>query len=570
VGLRAKTALILGGVVIALVTVLYLVLGGMNTEEYRRLEDEEVVRNLSRAASAIEEELETLETLILDWAVWDDAYEYARKPNQAFEDSKLSSTALGAIGLDRVVIRDASRTLATRQRLDTGVYEPTRESISSFINPRLWIWRHTRRFIVTSGLLSIDDRFFYVAQAPIIPSSKYRSPSGLLTMAMSLDEEALLDLAKLTQVDIRVYDSAAPNDPAFQSVVNRLRSGSEHVIEKLDDNRIAGYCLLSSLKDDSTLVLRAEMPRDVYNQGKRSNERLLLSLSLSGVAVFALALFLLERGLLFRVTRLRADLADIAERGDAGARVRVFGRDEIGSVAQYINNGLERIEVTQVSAARFEAELARLEAEELSSQMQRQSLSLEATRLELFERLALVAEFRDDETGQHTKRVGDIASAIGERMAMPKDETQRLRFAARLHDLGKIAIPDVILFKPEALNREEWSLMRTHAALGAQMLERSQSPLLEMAAEIALTHHERWDGEGYPRGLAGENIPLVGRIVAVADAFDAMISQRPYKAAWTQDQAIAEIERSAGTHFDPEVVRIFLDVMHARQNNLVR
>jgi putative nucleotidyltransferase with HDIG domain len=174
--------------------------------------------------------------------------------------------------------------------------------------------------------------------------------------------------------------------------------------------------------------------------------------------------------------------------------------------------------------------------------------------------LARAAEYRDDDTARHTERVGAIAAKIAAQLGLPADQVKLLREAAPLHDVGKIALPDEIVLKPENLDEAEQEIMRTHAEIGATLLANTggSSPVLQMAAAIAATHHEWWDGTGYPRGLAGEQIPLVGRIVAVADVFDALTHDRPYKAAWPISQGIARIKRAAGNQFDPRVVAAFL------------
>jgi putative nucleotidyltransferase with HDIG domain len=225
---------------------------------------------------------------------------------------------------------------------------------------------------------------------------------------------------------------------------------------------------------------------------------------------------------------------------------------------------------TQTLAAKFDLEKSRLESEmyrirtdELEVKVAERTQEVLDAQFEMLERLANAAEFRDSDTGTHTKRVGRIAAAVGKRLGMPSEDTQLLRSAAQLHDIGKIGIPDSILFKRGALTDQEWQIMKSHTTLGAKMLEGGKSRLLQMAEEIAMTHHERFDGTGYPVGLAGTAIPLTGRVVAVVDMYDALLSERPYKGAWSQADALFEIKRVAGTHFDPKVVQIFLDVIEA-------
>jgi HD-GYP domain-containing protein (c-di-GMP phosphodiesterase class II) len=182
---------------------------------------------------------------------------------------------------------------------------------------------------------------------------------------------------------------------------------------------------------------------------------------------------------------------------------------------------------------------------------------LEEARIEVVMRLAVAAEYRDDYTGQHTFRVGRTSALIARALGVANNEVETLRMAARLHDIGKIGIPDLIMLKPAKLSFDEFERIKTHTTIGAQILSGGKTLLLKMAETIALTHHERWDGLGYPRGLVGENIPLLGRIVSVADVYDALTSERPYKQAWSAQQARDEIEAKAGTQFDPQVVAAF-------------
>jgi HD-GYP domain-containing protein (c-di-GMP phosphodiesterase class II) len=172
-------------------------------------------------------------------------------------------------------------------------------------------------------------------------------------------------------------------------------------------------------------------------------------------------------------------------------------------------------------------------------------------------RLALAADYRDDNTHEHTERVGELAARLARHLGHEDRMVWLVRHVAPLHDLGKIAIPDTVLLKPGRLTREEFEVVKTHAVLGARVLAGGESDLLRAAERVARSHHERWDGTGYPDGLAGNDIPIEGRLVHVADVFDVLVHERPYKESWTVDAAAEEIRGGAGTQFDPEVVRAF-------------
>lgn len=187
-------------------------------------------------------------------------------------------------------------------------------------------------------------------------------------------------------------------------------------------------------------------------------------------------------------------------------------------------------------------------------------------RAEALECLARAGEYHDDNTGEHTRRVGVMSAAIAEEMGLDPKLIGLIRLAAPLHDLGKIGISDTILLKPGKLTDEERATMKTHAFIGASILQGCRSPQLQMAYEISFAHHERWDGAGYPTGLSGEDIPVAARIVAVADVFDALCSKREYKEAWSIESAMQELEANSGTQFDPVVVDAFKRVMEKRND----
>jgi putative two-component system response regulator len=261
------------------------------------------------------------------------------------------------------------------------------------------------------------------------------------------------------------------------------------------------------------------------------------------------------RGVPLPVLVLTADDSRAA-RGDvlrAGARdfvTKPFDADEVG------------LRVGNLLQTRGLAATLRRHRDELEQRVARRTEELELARLETLDRLALAAEFRDDDTGEHTRRVARTACLLARALRVPEADVERLSLAAPLHDVGKIAVPDAVLLKPGKLTRAEYQLVQRHVLVGEEILGGSGSPVLQTAAEIALHHHERWDGRGYPAGLQGNEVPLPARLVAVADVFDALTHRRPYKEAWPVEKAVGEILDQAAGHFDPDVVAAFSTLDH--------
>ena len=229
----------------------------------------------------------------------------------------------------------------------------------------------------------------------------------------------------------------------------------------------------------------------------------------------------------------------------------------------YIFKPFNRIELTvQVDGAlrRRELELSHLRTEQqLQAEIRGKTEEIRQAHEEIVMRLMAASEFRDNETGQHIRRLGLYAAEMTRLLSWTPEEQDRIRLAAAMHDVGKIGIRDHILLKPGRLLADEWVTMKTHTSIGHEILSGSTIPVLDMAADIALSHHECWDGTGYPNGILGEDIPVEARIIAIVDVYDALTHARCYKAAWPEEEAIAEMRRLSGTRFDPELLALFVE-----------
>lgn len=232
-------------------------------------------------------------------------------------------------------------------------------------------------------------------------------------------------------------------------------------------------------------------------------------------------------------------------------------------VRDYIIKPFDRAEllarVRNLSELQLAQKILRYQNEALEQRVWERTKEVLNARLQVIQRLSRAAEYRDNETGNHIIRMSQTSALIGRTFGLDNEQCDLLLNASPMHDVGKIGIPDHILLKSCPLTAEEMEVMKTHTTIGMDILSGDDSELLRCARDIAGSHHERWDGLGYPYGLAGEAIPLFGRIVAIADVFDALISTRPYKAAWPIKKAVADIQNNSGKHFDPEMVECFLE-----------
>ncbi|MDH5518503.1 MAG: response regulator [Gammaproteobacteria bacterium] len=315
---------------------------------------------------------------------------------------------------------------------------------------------------------------------------------------------------------------------------------------------VGGYNRVTLIEDPTTVV-------EIYKQS--GADLFLIDLNMPVMDGFELiaALMALQDEFLPPVLVLTAQQAQEYRQKalDLGARDFVTKPFVVNELLARVRNQME-IRQAQSLLRQQNKQLEEI-VQERTRELVEAHQQLHESRLQVVRRLGRAAEYRDNETGLHIIRMSYISVILGRAAGMSEDDLDLLLNASPMHDIGKIGVPDQILLKPGKFEPEEWEIMKTHARIGADILSGDDSPMMAMAREIALTHHEKWDGSGYPDGLKGEAIPLVGRISALADVFDALTSERPYKKAWTVDDAVALIKEGSGAHFDPVLVEYFIE-----------
>jgi len=310
--------------------------------------------------------------------------------------------------------------------------------------------------------------------------------------------------------------------------------------------------LIEGLGHDCTCVASASQARDELQAGRF--DLMLCDINMPGESGLDLARHVLRSGPDVAVVMATAvDNADVAETaielGAYGYLIKPTGRNEMRIT---VSNALRRREL----------ELRhRAHANHIEEAVEKRTSELRISREDTIQRLAKAAEFRANETAEHNQRMSHYCRLLAERLGVSAKRCEEIRLASVMHDVGKVGVSDLVLLKPGKLTDDEFAQIKAHPEIGYRILTGSSSPLLELGATIALTHHEKWAGSGYPRGLAGEAIPIEGRIAAVADVFDALTSHRVYRDAWPLDRTIEQLVRDKGSHFGPDVVDLFLESM---------
>lgn len=338
-----------------------------------------------------------------------------------------------------------------------------------------------------------------------------------------------IKLAKILVVDDQEY-----NVSLLERILNR--GGFQHVFSSMDSSNIKQ--LMTEIEPDIVL-LDLHMPE------------------IDGVEAIHIIREIAEDDTYLPVIMLTADLTPESKQRALQAGVNDF-----------LTKPFDRTEVilrmNNLLNTRFLHQQLQQQNATLEQRVLQRTLELQNSKREILQLLARVSEYRDDLTGKHTQRVGLLSGLIAERMGLDPSEASTIRLAAPLHDIGKIGIPDEILLKPGKFEPHEFEKMKEHTVIGGSILEDSSFTLLQLAGTIAYSHHEKWNGTGYPKGLKGEEIPLPARIVALADFYDALTHERPYKRAWTPEETLDEILKQRGVHFDPKVVDAFVQLFEEK------
>jgi len=323
-----------------------------------------------------------------------------------------------------------------------------------------------------------------------------------------------------------------------------------------DDDRNVTKLLESVLSSFGYAVLTVHNGKDALDQIDNTVDVVLLDVMMPGMDGFQVLTKLKSSPSTSHIPVVM--ITSLTDR-DSKVRGKQLGADD------FINKPIDNFElIARVGNLRQVKEyhdLLRNHNKQLEEEVRNRMLEIKESNLETIQRLAASAEFRDGNTGSHIERIGEYSRIIAQKLNLPTVEIENIYYASPMHDIGKIGIPDEILLKPGKLTDKEYEVMKTHTTIGAKILSGSKSPLVRTAEQIALSHHEKFNGKGYPNGLKGEETPMSARIVAVADVFDALTTDRAYKSEYSSEKSVEIIKEEKGKHFDPEITEAFLDCL---------
>lgn len=486
-----------------------------------------------------------MERIVRNFAIWDDTYKYVGGTNESFVKTNLNSVTFENNDIDFMMIYDINKNLIWGDGLiphhDKNLHPNLEEMSSSIIKEYSNILSTKDTFGVKSysGLVKVEGFIAIVGACSIYPTDKKGECRGTFIMVRIIDSKRVESLSKMLLIDFTM--NPLTNE---RSYALKLDYGKGfYYIRSVSDQLFETFSECPDINGNWAFKLKAIVSREIYLKD-RSMANLTFYLGLIGGVILIILIGLtVEVMIIGPISKITAHARRIKEKNDYMSVLKLKNKDEIGELGQEFTLMLRQIKG---------------HSDGLEDMVKEKTEEVHRSRTEMVYRLASAAENRDNATGMHLKRIYEYSKLLAKNCNLSEGYCEIIGLASILHDVGKIGIPDSILLKPGKLTPEEYEVIKGHSTIGANILEHGNSKLMNTSYEIALYHHERYDGTGYPKGLKGEEIPLSARITSIVDVFDALSSKRPYKEPWDIKQIIRYFNEEKSKMFDPQIVNCFL------------
>lgn len=487
-----------------------------------------------------------MDKLVQDYAVWDDCYSYASGSNKTFAQTNLGQTTFKNNDIDFILIFDDDRELIwgnsieAIEGIDSHPTTPQLVNVLTTSYGNLLSTKETKGKLSRSGLVKVNDHILVVAFCSILPQNENKVPLGTFVMAKVLDKE---ELQKLSELVLHNFDINHLTDADISTNLKQSEKAGIYSIKANANDFLEIISVYPDIGGESKFKIKTFTSRELFSGTQKIAKISFIIILISGVALILLIGICVQVMIIRPVSRIKYYAKELGKSKDYSINVKLNQRDELGELNAEFSNVLHDV---------------RTQRDGLEGIVKEQTEEIHKSRTEMIYRLASAAENRDNDTGMHLKRIYEYSKLLAKNCDLPEGYCEIIGLSGILHDVGKIGIPDSILLKPGKLTPEEYEIIKKHSAIGAKILENGSSKLMITAHEIALYHHERYDGNGYPEGLKGEKIPISARITSIVDVFDALTSKRPYKEPWNTKQVIIYFNEEKGKMFDPQMVNCFL------------
>ncbi|MCP4179947.1 MAG: HD domain-containing protein [bacterium] len=497
-----------------------------------KIEKSEAGRSLQRSIDAIRNEEEHLAALTKDWGEWDDTFNFINNNNKEFIKSNLNLTTFKNANLYAILFYTSGKTLAWAGKYNKGDsnYSKFTDIYKTFaLNFKNMIGKNKP----ISGLISTNKGIYMIALNPILNSSGKGVSKGTIFMVKKFNNGLIKEIRNRVSLDI-----------TFKKMheIKKITNKPFFVLDKERDI-LSSNIYLTTLNQGNCILLHADISRGIFSRSLRILNYAQLFVCFVALMLLLIVLLIVRKMVTQPLSNLIEYIIALKNKHRLNNISNIKRKDEIGILAREFDTLLAKFNTIN---------------QDLEHLVDERTSEIKNAHGEMIFRLVIAADKRDFGTGNHIKRINQMTILFADKLGMPEDISNMYGLASTMHDIGKIGISDSILLKPGKLTTEEYEKMKEHCAIGGSILEGSKIRLLNIAREIALGHHERWDGKGYPMQLKGKDIPISARVVAILDVFDALYSERLYKKAWNIDEILSHFKENRGKQFDPELTDLFL------------
>ena len=546
--LSRRIILILLSVIIVYFGLIYWIQKQYILPTYLKLEKIAAIKDIDRCSDTIYSEINYLSMLNHDWAAWDDTYNFLKTHDKQYIDTNLQINTFINNKLNLIFIYDTSRKLIWGNYFDYKKKLPGNvEYFDNILNVNSIeniLFKRASLNTNRSGIILTELGPLLLAVNPILTSKGTGPCLGTFIMGRLLTKEYISTIGKRILVDFTIVSvSTINNNSHLKNIVNKISPKKPYYFSISNNNHLQIYSMLNDFYGKPALLIQIKIPRKTYVNGQTTLTYSLYAIVIIGIILLIIMITIIQRTIIRPISKLTKHTAEIKKTHNFTCEIYKERKDEIGILSREFDNML--------------TEIKRIN-DNLESRILLRTKEILETRKDSIFRLANAAEERDTDTGQHLKRIKAITTLLAQKSGIEKNTSEMIGLASTLHDIGKIGIQDEILFKNGKLDKNEYETIKKHSTIGGKILANSNSELIQTAWKIALYHHERWSGNGYPSGLSGEKIPLAARITAIADVFDALASKRVYKNSWTTEEIKLYFEKNQDEQFDPILTKIFL------------